>query len=64
MCWKCQELDVVIEHYRKLGAQTANGGSQKGILVLIERLEGNKKTLHRDDPEGGLVTPPASSRAT
>jgi hypothetical protein len=51
MCWKCQELDVVIEHYRELSARTADSGSLKGIHVLIERLEGSKKTLHRDDPD-------------
>jgi hypothetical protein len=48
MCWKCQELDTVIEHYRELTTRTADRGSQKTIQVLIERLECNKKTLHQE----------------
>ena len=46
MCWKCQELDAVIEHYRGLCAQTADKGSLKGIQVLIEKFEVDKKALH------------------
>lgn len=49
MCWKCQELDTVIGHYRELSARTADKLSLKAIQVLIERLEGNKKVLHRDE---------------
>jgi hypothetical protein len=48
MCWKCRELDVVIEHYRELSTRTADPGSQKVIQVLIERLECNKKRLHQE----------------
>lgn len=46
MCWKCHELDAVIEHYRGLCAQTADKGSLKGIQVLIEKFEVDKKALH------------------
>ena len=47
MCWKCQELDTVIEHYRGLCVRTADRLSRKGIHLLIEKLEVNKKALHQ-----------------
>jgi hypothetical protein len=49
MCWKCQELDTVIGHYRDMSARTSDRLSQKCLLVLIERLEGNKKGLHQEE---------------
>ena len=48
MCWKCQELDTVIEHYRGLCARTADRLSLKGIQLLIEKFEVDKKTLHQE----------------
>ena len=48
MCWKCQELDAVIEHYRGLSARTADRLSQKGIHLLIEKFEVDKKALHQE----------------
>lgn len=49
MCWKCQELDTVIEHYRRLCMRTADRLSQKGIHLLIEKLEVDKKALHQGE---------------
>ena len=49
MCWKCQELDTVIGHYRDMSARTSDQLSRKCLHVLIEKLEGNKKGLHRDE---------------
>ena len=48
MCWKCRELDAVIEHYRGLSARTADGLSLKGIYLLIEKFEVDKKALHQE----------------
>lgn len=45
MCWKCQELDAVIGHYRELSARTGDQLSRKCIRVLIEKLEDNKKAI-------------------
>lgn len=49
MCWKCQELDAVIGHYRELGARASDRLSRRGIDVLIEKLEADKKALHREE---------------
>ena len=48
MCWKCRELDAVIEYYRGLCARTADGLSLKSIHLLIEKFEVEKKALHQD----------------
>jgi hypothetical protein len=48
MCWKCQELDAVIEHYRPVSARTADRVSLKGIELLIEKFEGDKRALHQE----------------
>jgi len=49
MCWKCQELDAVIEHYRGLCGRTADRLSLKGIHLLIEKFEVDKKALHQEE---------------
>lgn len=46
MCWKCREMDTVIEHYRRLCSRTGDRISLKGIHLLIEKLEVDKKALH------------------
>jgi hypothetical protein len=48
MCWKCRELDAVIEHYRGLCARTADGPSLTSIHLPIEKFEVDKKALHQE----------------
>ena len=43
MCWKCQEIDKEIGHYRGLSARTQDEGSVKSLDILIARLEAEKK---------------------
>jgi hypothetical protein len=56
MCWKCNELDAVIAHYRGLRTRLADQGSLKALGVLIERFEGDKKALHQPEPTAGSGT--------
>jgi hypothetical protein len=49
MCWKCQELDTVIGHYRDMSTRASDLLSRKCLLVLIEKLEGSKKVIHQDE---------------
>lgn len=49
MCWKCQELDTVIGHYRDMRARASDPHSRRCLLVLIEKLESNRKVLHQDE---------------
>jgi hypothetical protein len=51
MCWKCHELDRVIDHYRELSARASENLSRKGIDMLIEKLQTKKKALHQEDPD-------------
>jgi hypothetical protein len=46
MCWKCQEIDKVILHYRVLGARVTDKLTLEGLQQLIEKLEAEKKALH------------------
>ena len=48
MCWKCEEIDKVILHYRTLGARVTDRLTLEGLEQLIEKLEAEKKTLHPD----------------
>ena len=48
MCWRCQEFDAVIAHYRELSGRAAEQLSRKGIDLLIEKLESNKKAAHQE----------------
>ena len=45
MCWKCQELDSVIGHYRDLSTRASDRLSQECLHLLIEKLENNRKCL-------------------
>lgn len=51
MCWKCQELDTVIGHYRDLSARASDRLSQKCLHLLIEKLEGNRKYLYAEEKQ-------------
>jgi hypothetical protein len=46
MCWKCEEIDRQIEHYRRLSAQTSNERSVRSLDILVARLEADKKASH------------------
>jgi hypothetical protein len=46
MCWKCEEIDKVILHYRTLAARVTDRLTLDGLQELIEKLEAEKKTLH------------------
>jgi hypothetical protein len=46
MCWKCQEIDKEIEHYRGLSARVSDERSVKSLDILIAKLEGAKKVVH------------------
>jgi len=46
MCWKCDEIDKKIQHYRALAGRITDEQSLKGIDLLIAELEKTKKELH------------------
>jgi hypothetical protein len=48
MCWKCEEIDKKILHYRTLGARVTDRLTLEGLQQLIEKLEAEKKALHPD----------------
>jgi hypothetical protein len=48
MCDKCKSIDQEIERYRGLGCRVADPRSLKGINILIEKMERQKKELHPD----------------
>jgi hypothetical protein len=51
MCWKCEEIDKVILHYRTLGARVTDRLTLEGLEQLIEKLEAEKKRMHPDQKE-------------
>jgi len=46
MCWKCEEIDKRVPHYRAIGARLTDKQTLEGIQQLIAALEAEKKTLH------------------
>jgi hypothetical protein len=46
MCWKCQEMDRVIAHYRELGSRVTDQATLEGIALLIQKMEAEKRALH------------------
>ena len=46
MCWKCDEIDKVILHYRTLAARVTDAQTLEGLQQLIDKLEDEKRTLH------------------
>jgi hypothetical protein len=52
MCWRCDEIDKKIKHYRELAALITDQQSLKGIDLLIVKLEATKKEFHREEPQG------------
>jgi hypothetical protein len=51
MCWKCEEIDKVIVHYRTLGARVTDRQTLEGLQQLIETLEVEKQALHPERHE-------------
>jgi hypothetical protein len=51
MCWKCEEIDKVILHYRTLGARVTDRQTLEGLQQLIETLEAEKQALHPERQE-------------
>jgi hypothetical protein len=51
MCWKCDELDRVIEHYRGLATRITDQGTLTGIATLIEKMEAQKLALHCEEQQ-------------
>ncbi len=48
MCWKCQDIDKVVEHYRTLASRVTDALTLKGLEQLIEKLLAERKALHPD----------------
>ncbi len=46
MCEKCAELDVRIEHYRKLAAALSDPLTVEGIANRIKEMGAEKAKLH------------------
>ena len=46
MCWKCEEIDKVMLHYRTLSARVTDRLTFEGLQQLIDKLEAEKKFLH------------------
>ena len=49
MCWRCDEINKKIEHYRSLISRMTDERTLKGIELLIAKLEETKKELHSDE---------------
>jgi hypothetical protein len=50
MCWKCEEIDKVMLHYRTLSARVTDTLTLKGVQQLIDKLE-TEKALHAERAE-------------
>jgi hypothetical protein len=53
MCWKCEEIDKVILHYRTLSARVSDRLTLEGLQQLIDKLEDEKKALHPEPMKVG-----------
>lgn len=51
MCWKCQEIDKVIFHYRTMLARVSDEQTERGLEELIRKLDDEKKSLHSEQQE-------------
>lgn len=46
MCWKCEQIDKQIDHYRGLSDRVADQGSIRSLEILIGKLEADKTGFH------------------
>jgi hypothetical protein len=46
MCYKCDELDGKVEHYRKLASGISDRLTIEGISERIREMEAQKAKLH------------------
>jgi hypothetical protein len=46
MCWKCEQIDKEIGHYRSLSARVTDERSVKSLDILIAKLEAEKNEVH------------------
>ena len=46
MCWKCEEIDKRVLHYRVIAARVTDKQTLDGIQQLVDALKAEKKTLH------------------
>jgi hypothetical protein len=46
MCERCKSIDREIGHYRDIAARVTDALTLKGIDLLIERMETEKRKLH------------------
>jgi hypothetical protein len=46
MCERCKSIDREIEHYRELATRITDPQSLKGIALLIQKMEAEKRRLH------------------
>jgi hypothetical protein len=53
MCEECQEIDIKIEHYRRLAERVPDPMLAEGVGRLIEEMEAQKAELHPDGTTGG-----------
>ena len=51
MCWKCEEINKVILHYRTLGTRVTDRQTLEGLQQLIDALEAEKQALHAEQQE-------------
>lgn len=55
MCWKCNEIDKVMLHYRTLGARVTDQQTVEGLQQLIDKLEAEKMALHPEPKKEGSL---------
>ena len=46
MCERCKSIDREIFHYRELAARMTDPQTLKGIDLLVENMETEKRVLH------------------
>ena len=46
MCWKCEQINREIDHYRGLCSRASEAQSIKSLDILIATLEAEKQELH------------------
>jgi hypothetical protein len=54
MCWKCDEIDKKIAHYRTLSSRVTDTLTLEGLQQLVDKLEVEKKALHPELQKDGI----------